>query len=88
MQHHAVIVLQGAQRRDYGCARLAELRSQLVYRRRMLTVEKMPDDRVVKRRSVHLHFHEGIVAQKARGFDYPACGAELPAREVRHVEPS
>ena len=88
MQHDAVVVLQSAQGRDDRFARHAELRGQLINRRSMLAVEEMPDDRVVKRRSVHLHFHEGIVAQKPRGFDYPALRNRTSGREVRHAEPS
>src|SRR5687768_14857616 len=81
-------VLQRAQGRDDRVARLPELLGQFGDRRSMLTVEKMPDDRVVKRRSVHLHFHEEIVAQKTRGFDYPALRNRTSGREVRHAEPS
>lgn len=88
MQHDAVVVLQRPKSRDDRFARLAELHGQLVDRRSMLVVEEMPDDRVVQRRTVHLHFHGGIVAQKTRGFDYPSSENEPQGREVRHAEPS
>ena len=87
MQHDAVVVLQSAKARDDRFARLAELRGQLVDRRSMLTVEEMPDDRVVKRRrSICIFMRESL--HKSWGFDYPASENEPQGREVRHAESS